>query len=1059
MRLQPGLYEQIVSRKLGEAIQSGEDENALHATTEGIDKEEASRILSAYIAQVARRSLDAAGNVAYQVELANKLIGTMSDSLGADDLDLASEISDDRVQTPARELMSVVPTRNTVIGISRSAEEGLPRPSTSVAQTSLFTGARHEPQLYTELKKELASADEMLMLVSFIKWSGFRLIRDDLEAFCERGGKLYAILTSYMGATDPAAVQAMAELPGAQVRVSYDTKRTRLHAKAYVFVRNTGFTTAYVGSSNLSNVAITSGLEWNVKMSRADQPDMLDKIEGTFETYWNSDEFEPYDSANRHDLEKLEAAIEQERHPSSGEAEQGYYFDISPYPFQQRILEKLMAEREVGGHWRNLVVAATGTGKTVIAAFDYREFCQRYNDGRKARLLFVAHREEILKQALSCFRGVLHDANFGELYVGHHTPHDIDHLFCSIQTLNSRRLVDHLDSDYYDYIVIDEVHHAPAASYQEMLEHFTPRVLLGLTATPERMDGKSLLSAFDGRIAAEIRLPEAIDRNLLCPFSYFGVSDEVDLSSLRWQAGGYVDKDLENLYVFDAEVAKRRAAAIAEAVRRYTSDPRRVRGLGFCVSKAHAEFMAREFSQFGIPSAVLTSDSNDETRANVQERLRRREINFIFVVDLYNEGVDIPEVDTVLFLRPTKSLTVFLQQLGRGLRLSPGKDCLTVLDFIGQANRHFDFTSRLSAMLEDSSSSVLQQIQKGFTNMPKGCYIQLERVAREHVLSNISDAINSRSGLAARIVSTADSLGHTPTLAEFLDASGVDPRRMYERASYARLCVDAGVREGFSEEGEQSLTKALRRLASVDSRRWIRFLLRVLDGPASFDIASLTAGELRMYRMFQVTVWPSSSDEDYDDPRGLLRRLAGLPVFIQEARELLAWELDQIDFVDEPVDMGFDCPLDLHCRYSRDQILLAMDVRSTSSARQGVLYVSDKKVDLLMSTLNKSEKEYSATTMYKDYSISPLLFHWQSQNKTSDTSQTGQRYIHHAEMGSRIALFVRESKKDQGGTAPYMFLGLADYVSHTGSRPMDVIWRLRRPIPAKLVSVSSQLAS
>ena len=306
----------------------------------------------------------------------------------------------------------------------------------------------------------------------------------------------------------------------------------------------------------------------------------------------------------------------------------------------------------------------------------------------------MAHREEILKQSRDTFQGVLKDPNFGELFVGNYKPANLDYLFISIQTINSQALYDILPEDYYDYIIVDEFHHAAAPTYQKLLNRFKPKILLGLTATPERMDGKSILDYFDNRIAAEIRLPEAIDRKLLCPFQYFGVSDTVDLTDLRWVRGGYDKSQLSNLYSLNRAVAERRADHIVRSLDKYVTDMDAVKGLGFCVSIEHTKFMAEYFNAAGIPSIWLVGESTEEDRRTAKKRLVDGEIRFIFVVDIYNEGVDIPEVNTILFLRPTESLTIFLQQLGRGLRLSEGKECLTVLDFIGQANRKYNFEEK-----------------------------------------------------------------------------------------------------------------------------------------------------------------------------------------------------------------------------------------------------------------------------------------------------------------------------------------------------------------------------
>lgn len=1052
-----GIYEKLINQALQKKL---DDIPEQCKYVSKIDGAEASRILADYLADIIKAGLDDVAEkndeskkISSQIELVNQIIDTISKNTKEDIY--SSEV----VGKEAEQLLALLDQKDPSLVVSKGGKgktaKDMIRPETSIAQSSLFTGDEKEPQIQSEFKKEIASADRIDFLVSFIKWSGLIPLLKDLQEFTNNGGTLRVITTSYMGATDVKAIEELRKLPNTTVKISYNTKNTRLHAKTYVFHRDNGFSTAYIGSSNLSSAATTSGMEWNIKITEVDQPDVMKKIAVAYETYWHSSEFEEYTEEQK---QKLATALSNEKYHESNDKFK-YIVDVNPYVFQQEILDKLEAERKVKGHYRNLIVAATGCGKTVIAAFDYKRFCKEHPD-HPCRLLFVAHRKEILLQARETFRAVLKDANFGDLFIGNITPASMDYLFLSKDTFYSRKDdFMKMDNMYYDYIVVDESHHMPATTYKDFLEFFKPQILLGLTATPERMDGKSILSYFDNRIAAEIRLPEAVERGLLCPFQYYGVSDNVDLSSLKWSKGGYDKNELTNVYAIKTEIARKRADLIVNSIFKYLSDINEVKGLGFCVSKEHAKFMSDYFNEREIPSAFLTSESPDEIRNSIKEQLSSGKIRFVFVVDLYNEGVDIPAVNTVLFLRPTESVTIFLQQLGRGLRLSEGKDCLMVLDFIGQANKRYNFEDKFKALLGKTKHSVAKEVQNGFSHAPKGCYIQLEKQATEYILKNIKETCGNTAGLISRISSFEEDTGLELSLKNFLEYYHLDPRQIYKYSSFSRLSVSAGKRADFNEDLEDILRKAMARFAIADSRRWVRFIVDQILSGSKREYEEMNALEKRMFQMFYVTIWQKAYSSEDDECKKNHDELIHSIVMKNELRELLEYQFDKIDFVDDEVDLGYESPLDVYCTYTRDQLLIAMDVLKPGDVREGTKYLKEKNTDVFLVTLNKSDKDYSPSTLYNDYSISDSLFHWQSQSTTSVNSPTGQRYIHHRQTGTRILLFVRENKKDSitGGAEGYTFLGLADYRSHEGSRPINFIWKLRKKIPAKFIKKTNTL--
>ncbi|OKL49514.1 hypothetical protein BSR29_00715 [Boudabousia liubingyangii] len=1083
--LEPGYYEKPLTRLEKSQIEL----ERLAAATKTVDEAEIPLALSAYLKSELQKVLTEIEEPEAQVEFSNQILQAVHRLTAEQEAPAINHNIEEASQlaTPLSNIIRVWGQQETDLKalIKHEKNSTDARPETSLAQSSLFSGTPGEPNLASELNKEIKTADRIDLLVSFIKMSGLNRIKKSLAEFCKNGGKLRVITTTYLGASDAKAIRYLSELPNCEVKVAYSSSRRNLHAKSYIFHRSSGYSTVYVGSSNLSAQALTDGLEWNVKMALVDQKQTVEQIKATFDIYWAHQDFKTF---HPEDLEALQAELQSQKRvfikknpgldsqstSSSSSSNTQVLFNLEPYQFQAEILEKLEAARTNLNSRKNLVVAATGTGKTMIAAFDYRNYVrERAKDGKRPRLLFIAHTEEILKQAQKTFQTVLKDYDFGQLFVGGHAPTAaldqgaFDHVFMSIQMANSREIIEKIPADYYDYIIIDEVHHAAAKTYKKILHHFEPDILLGLTATPERMDDESILPFFDDRIAAEIRLSEAINKNLLSQFQYFGISDSVDLSEVHWGVGGYDQNELEALYAQNVE----RADLVIEKVKEYVNDPNEVRALGFCAGRKHAKFMAEQFQKVGLKADYLDGYTDEARRADLQRKLRKGELNFLFVINVFNEGVDIPEIDTVLFLRPTQSLTIFLQQLGRGLRLSDNKDCLTVLDFIGAANHKYDFGSRFQALLDTKKrSSTKEEVETDFPGAPKGCFIQLEKKAQEYVLENIEASLRLSKNyrkLLGEYALEQRTAQESVTLKGFLERFGIAPQKFYNgKRSFSELKYDAGLIDSFEEPVAEALTKAFPRLVSIDSVAWLNYLVETFESlgttVSSAELMaekSLNENQRRMLLMFQRTVWNGSDSEwDSDKVRESFESLKQSPVMRAELVEILNLNKEAVSFVEKSADLDPAVPLQLHARYSRDQLLTGLGLTKVSNIREGVKWLPEQEMDVLLVTLNKSEKNFSPSTMYDDYSIDPTHFHWQSQNSADETTETGKRYIEHDARGSSVLLFVRQSKKDEWGqTEPYAFLGKVHYQEHSGGKPMSIIWKLDEPIPAHIEKETSTL--
>jgi superfamily II DNA or RNA helicase/HKD family nuclease len=951
-------------------------------------------------------------------------------------------------QEPVQALLSVGPQSQTV-----------EPPDTGLHHPWLFTNGRGGPQLRTELRAELSSTDQVDILISFITWSGIRQLEDLFKNATATGAdgqprtRFRILTTTYTGATEEKAITWLARLPGVSLRISLDGRRTRLHAKAWIFRRASGFGSAYVGSANLSGAALTGGLEWTIKVTQSGQRDVYEKSVAHFETLWADPEFQSYDPADPTHVQRLREALSREKRGPQDHLTQTpcltTWFDIQPKPFQQIMLDRLAHERLHGRH-RNLLVSATGTGKTVIAALDYRQLCQQL--GGRPRLLFVAHRQEILQQALATYRHVLRDPGFGKLMTGACDPDSKEHLFTTIQSALSRQVLANYGVDYWRIVVVDECHHIAAASFREFVTHVQPQFLLGLTATPERGDGESIQFAFDtrpdGSPAAELRLWDALDQQLLAPFEYYGIHDATDFSAVPW-GRTQLEREALNVIVLRNE---RRAKIISDTVYNYVDDPQQMRALGFCVSVDHARQMAEHFTRQGIPSATAHGGLTPLERDTIRLRLEQGEIRAIFSCDLYNEGIDLPFVNTLLLLRPTDSPLVFTQQLGRGLRLWPNKPNCLVLDFIGQYGKQFRFDRLWGSLTGMTRRELAQAMDHQFPHLPPGCVVQFDRKSREVVLKNLRESVNQRwSQLVQELRAYHFTRQGKPYgLPDFLYDQHIELTDLYRPtvpSGWTMLRAAADLHdESWTTNGLQ-MAKRLPSLLHHNDPGYLRFL-ESLSVNSSY---LLHESERRRWLMLGYQLLT----KDPITMAQVRETLTAHPALRLELNQLAGILLDQSLICGQPLTGWLaHSPLCLHGRYTRAEILAAVGKHQDGHRahnREGVLRLAEEKTELMFVTLDKTEGFHDRIA-YRDYAISPRRFHWQTQNAAGPTTKAGLQYLESPGNDWQFFLFVR-----QNADSAYHALGAVTPLSIRGDRPMSIVWELQQDMPVALFQEFSVL--
>jgi superfamily II DNA or RNA helicase/HKD family nuclease len=1006
--LPPGVYDEIVSEALATRLTAVEQTHAVELEAVGKDSDVDEQLVT-LIRDAARVAIESRGDAREKVAVARELLGLLArdGSLRADEAILCEQL--------LRGIAVRVPGGGATTG---------PPPRGSLLSSGLITNA-HGESVLSHLSSEFASADRIDLLCSFIKLSGLDKFRPVIERHRALGRPLRVLTTTYMRATEVAAVALLHRL-GAEVRISYDDATTRLHAKSWLFHRDSEYSTAYVGSSNLSHAAQTEGLEWNVRIAQADQPELFDEMRAVFETYWvDADRFEPFDGTDAASRRLVRALTEPDRSTFVG-------FDLEPKDWQKPILRELEGARTTG-RTKNLVVAATGTGKTLIAAFDYENLLRA---GQVDSLLFIAHRKEILEQSRRVFREVLRRQTFGELWVDGQQPSDGRHVFASVQSLAQAT---DLRPDAFDHVVVDEVHHAAAESYVQLLYRLRPKQLVGLTATPERADGRVYEQHFPRPYIGNLRVWDAIQQQILVPFRYFVLDVEgLDLSDARWN-GGYVESELSDRLIRAQDLW---VHALARGLKERIARPDELRALAFCVDQAHARVVADRLGALGLPARALTHETPRDERDRAKGDLTSGKVRVLCVVDLFNEGVDIPDVNALFLFRPTESTTVFLQQLGRGLRRSRNKDILTVLDVTGRQHPSFRFDRHLRELLGHTPRELREFLERGFGRLPSGCVLHFEERAQKDILDRVRRGIpTSLDGLRALLAAHRDAGWD---LATFLAETEVDPLDLYRRGrSWTSLRAEVDLATVTGDEVERDALANVHKLLHVsDSLRldaWRRFV--ALEPPRS-------ELERRIAAMLFVVLYGPFAAARLGE---LFDRWRSHATLREELRQLIPVIAARADALPRAALLQPDVPVVVHGRYLDLELSAAFAAATRGEGKYrhfytGVEPVADGRFDLLLVTLDKGDQKHERLR-YDDFPLTETRFQWQSQSRTRADSEDGLRHLEPAEHRVQPLLFVREAKKDaRGVTDAFRFLGPVLPRAHRGERPITIEWELSTPL-------------
>lgn len=900
----------------------------------------------------------------------------------------------------------------------------------NLKETILITN-KSERTFYDELSYCLSQCNSFMFSVAFVNFSGMQLLLDDLKLLEERGVEGKIITSTYLNFTDSKSLEKLTEFSNIKTNIYEARKGQGFHTKGYIFE----FEDCYkiiIGSSNITQAALKYNYEWNVRCIDKKDSEFVNSVISEFNSLWNIATVvnEKFIEQYKLFLDSLKSSIINNDRIFRSEIE------IEPNSMQLKALANLDSLRK-NNQEKALVIAATGTGKTYLSAFDVKNVNAK-------RVLFVVHREVILDEASKSFMLLHRDKSF-TIFKGQNKDRNSDFTFAMVQTISKDENLKLFPKNHFDYIIIDEAHRSFSCTYKKIIDYFSPKFLLGMTATPERTDGGNIFELYNNNIALEVRLRDALKEQLVIPFHYFGITDATtDIS----------DKDSESIDVLARKLSiKDRVDLIIEKLLFYGYSGRKRKCLGFCVSKEHAKYMSDEFNSWGFESTYLTGESTDRERKNIIKRLEndKDKLEFVFTIDIFNEGVDIQSINLVLMLRPTQSPIIFTQQLGRGLRKHFSKEFLTVLDFIGNHKKSFLIPVALSGSRYHDRDSLKVQVFNNFKDIPGCTNIKLDKIVKDQILNQLERVnFNDKKYLKQEYNEFKKTLaGRTPIITDhLLFENAPDPIRFILSEKSYNGFVSKVDKENSEKTPHIEIQQLIDRMIPIKRIHEFVILKLLFKGyKVDFELAKKEIGKIvvnvdddSIKHSIRYLSGDFYSDKEINkfnfitSENNVLRILDSKLI---EENMFILYSLDYgiLRYQDDFGKQGLEYPYLQKYKYYKmqDMGLLSNYTKTFSSIRGSGVWSYGNHIYLFVDLHKEDVKE---SIDYKDKILSKKQMQWQSQNKTSQTSNTGLRICHNKDYDIHLHMFLRKAKKIENIIQDYMYVGEVNPIDFHGNKPI-----------------------